>query len=114
VAAAAHESQHRYVTVIIANNTNVDYEVDEILPPVTNLLAGSRGRDKIKSRSGIFVGELYRFCARMPVGFGRSFLFRSCYFSEVIATERIMGYVFRRGQFETHPWHSTCYYFRKL
>ena len=45
---------------------------------------------------------------RMRVGFGRSFLFRACCFSEVIATERIMGDVFRRGQFETHPWHSTC------
>ena len=38
-----------YVTVIIANNTNVDYEVDEILPPVYKLACvRSRGRDKIK------------------------------------------------------------------
>ena len=51
---------------------------------------------------------------RMPVGFGRSFLFLACCFSEVIAMERITGDVFRRSQFETHPWHSTCCFFRKL
>jgi hypothetical protein len=38
-----------YVTVIIANNTNVDYHVDEISPPVYKLACvPSRGRDKIK------------------------------------------------------------------
>ena len=37
----------------------------------------------------------------MRVGFGRTFLLRECCFSEVIATERIMGDVFRRGQFKT-------------
>jgi hypothetical protein len=38
-----------YVIVIIANNTNVDYEVDEILLPVYNLACvRSRGRDKTK------------------------------------------------------------------
>ena len=38
-----------YVTVIIANNTNVDYEVDANLPPVYKLACvRSRGRDKIK------------------------------------------------------------------
>jgi hypothetical protein len=48
VAAAAQESQHR-MTVIIANNTNVDYEGDANLPPVYELACvPSRGRDEIK------------------------------------------------------------------
>jgi hypothetical protein len=38
---------------------------------------------------------------RTRVGFGRSFLFRACCFSELIAMERIMGDVFHRSQFET-------------
>jgi hypothetical protein len=48
VAAAAQESQHR-MTVIIANNTNVDYEGGANLPPVYELACvPSRGRDEIK------------------------------------------------------------------
>ena len=53
------------MTVIIANNANVDYEVDEILPLVYKLACvRSRGRDD-KSRSEIFVGELYRSASEL-------------------------------------------------
>jgi hypothetical protein len=37
----------------------------------------------------------------MRVGWAVHFCFCACRFSEVIRTERIMGYVFRRGQFKT-------------